>query len=706
LLLNLDRQLAHGPLPEDHAERPGVNLRHYWFVLARRRWLIAAIIGAVTVAAVIITLLTPSTYAATATIEVARTTPDVTRVEGQHDDAPPTFDPEFYQTQYGLLKSPALAEEVVLKLGLADDPAFLPSDPRISGTSDADRMRRERRAVAALVDRLVVKPVSQSSLIDISFESHDATLAARVVNGTADAFIDTSLRRKLDASSYARQYLEGRLASLVDKLTNLQGQLVAKAASERIVQVADKSGTAQSLQSETLGDINSALTQAIAMRITAEQRWNRIRSIPLTAIPEVQQNQVVQALQQQRSQLLSDYAQQRQSLKPRYPAMQEKEALIADLAAPRARPQADIRTTILTQYQVALAQENALRRQVDRSTDDVISLQQRGLSYDIIQRDFDTTRSLYDGLLQRYKEIGVASGASLSNISIVSRAHIPERPFKPKPVANIGFGILLGLLAGVATVLVIDHLDDSIRNPDELRKLLDTPVLGIVPRNTGGDRTAVALEPLTAVSETYQGLSATLRFVSEDGVPKVLLFTSARPGEGKTVSTVALAAQFALLGKSVLIIDCDLRNPNVHSVLDLPNTVGVSNFLSGEASLESLVQTAGRPGLSVLSSGPLPPDPAMLLASMRLPELVAAARDQYDLVIIDSSPVMWFADAPLLGAAADATVMVVEAGGAGRAALRDALRRLRATGTRVVGVVLTKFIDETRQRYYGYYGRA
>src|SRR5690606_23108707 len=326
----------------------------------------------------------------------------------------------------------------------------------------------------------------------------------------------------------------------------------------------------------------------------------------------------------------------------------------------------------------------------------------RSIQYNILQRELDTTRTLYEGLLQRYKEVGVAGGLATNNISIVDQADVPEDPSSPNLLKNLAIALLLGLGAAVVAMLIIEALDESLTTPDDVEQKLGMSVLGVIPLLDKGQTTAAAVTDVrSASSEAYYSLRTALQFSTTNGTPAALLVTSARPAEGKSTTSYAVALDLARVGKRVLLVDGDLRNPSMHRSVGLENTTGMSNILAGGSDLRTAAQATKQANLYFIPSGPLPPNPADLWATEALQRFLAEARESFDHVIIDGPPVLGLADAPLLASAVAGTLFVLESRGTRRGQARGALRRLRLGRARLLGVVLTKF-NAKKTSYGGY----
>jgi succinoglycan biosynthesis transport protein ExoP len=709
-----------GGLREPHPggrEGSEIDLLQYWYLLLKHRYIVLGAVAAMLALGLLVTLLTTPIYRASALLQIEREAARVVDIEGV-DPVEAGNDRDFYQTQYSLLNSRSLAERVVRRLNLANDARFMnqhaggPLSSLTGGGGDSapagDRAARERRAVGLIAAGLSVEPVRSSRLVRVSYDSPDPELAQRVANAVAENFIGANLDRRFEASSYARKFLEERLAQVKSRLEDSERQLVAYASAQQLVSVMSDSGdstsersAAQSLTGVNLAAMNSALSAAKGERIRAEQRYRQAAGSNSLAIPEVLASGAVQSLRQSRAELSADYQQKLSVYKPDYPAMVALKAQIDEVDRQIATEVRTIKQSLQAEYRVAASQEAALQQQVSSLTSGVLDLRNRGIQYNIIQREVDTNRTLYDGLLQRYKEIGVAGGVGTNNISIVDRAQTPRGPYKPNLLINLalagGFGLLLGFVGAVAR----ESLDETIKRPEDIENKVGLPLLGTIPVLEKGLTPQEALaDARSAFSEAYYSVRTALQFSTSEGVPSSILITSARPSEGKSTTAVALAQNFAKLGISVLLVDSDLRNPSLHRIVGCDNSAGLSNYLTSRTPLAQLVQPTDQPNLGIMPCGPLPPNPAELLAGPRVRALLKDVAESFDLLIIDGPPVMGLADAPLLASHAAGVMLVVESGSTRLGLVKTALRRLEVGHARMLGAVLTKF--SVKQAGYGY----
>jgi succinoglycan biosynthesis transport protein ExoP len=692
------------PQPAGGGLLPGdLNLATLWRVISEWRWLILGAVAVGLAGAVVITFLTTPLYRSSATLEI--NPPQIEAVDQSKvsNVGNSYFDQRAYMaTQIGLLESNNLAERVAQDLNLVSNSSV------VSGSGD--RSARLKSAAARVHGGFAAKPVQESRLIELSYISPSPTLAAQVVNSYADNFIQSNLERRYESTAYARHFLEKQIAATKTELENSERQLVAYAEAQHIITLGNSggdqtkgggNGEGTSLQSASLAALNSALADATTKRIAAQEAYeSAVHAGPTSDI-----NESTSALRNQRATLEAQYQQNLATYKPDYPTMVSLRAQIDALDQQIRREASTVSAgrsnTLLAAYRAAAASERQLQGQVNSLKTAVLDLRERSIQYNILDRNVQTSRAMYESLLERYKQIGVAGGVGTNNVSVVDRADVPGAPFKPNMMLNLLIGLGLGLIAGLGAALALEFLNDTIKTPDDVREKLHLPSLGIIPMKKGSDALAEELkDQSSAVSEAYFSLRTSLQFTTDSGAPKSLLITSTRAAEGKSSTTLALAQNFARLGNRVLLVDGDLRKPAFVTGLE-PNE-GLSKLLTNHEPLESHVLNTQYENLSLLPCGPLPPNPAELLASPRLKAVLADALTKYDMVIVDGPPVLGLADAPLLAGACRATLLVVESGRTRTKAALDAITRLKAAGGNIVGAALTKFRARSHGYGYGY----
>ncbi len=699
-----------GPTMESDSMRP--LLTQAITIVRRRKWvLIGAVVTALLVGFVVTLLMTPQ-YTAKGTLEIQRENAGPSTVPG-NDARASIVDPEFYDTQIGLIKAHSLAEQVAANLKLQDDPRFFEifgvkndwfeNGRPVSGAPS--RLDRVRLAGGILLNHLTVNHERASRLVEISFTSPDPVLSKRVVDAWGSNFIQATLARRFEASSYARNFLENRLGQLRQRIDSSERQLVDYAARQGIVNVpvasagtgAGAGPSERPLLADDLAALNQQLSQARADRIEAEARMNT----PGSQAPEaLQQNGALNGMRQQRAQLAADYARLMVQFQPDYPPARSLQNQIAQMDRSIAREEARIQGTVRGGYASAVARENALQTRLNQLKASVLDLRRRSIQYNIIQRDADTNRQLYDALLQRYKEIGVAGGIGVNNISVVDRPEVPGAPSSPKLPLNLLIALVAGIVLGGGAAWALEQIDQGLTDPSEVESDLRIPLLGTVPQATQGTPVELLSDRKSAVSEAYVSIQTRLSFATAHGVPRTIAITSSRPAEGKSTTAFALALSMARSRRRVLLIDGDMRSPSVHHLLDIPNNRGLSNYLAGDGQGDDLIAPTPFENMSVMTAGPMPPSAPELLNGDRLSQLLAEMGERFDQIVIDAPPVMGLADAPLIGSKVEGVIYVVEFHSTQKSMARVAIGRLASANVPITGAVLSKF--DARRAHFGY----
>ena len=704
-------------------------IRKYWRILYNNRWVVLAAVGFCLALALIVSMLTQREYSAATRIQVAREAPKVVDMEQVGDEQSGTTSIEFYQTQYALLKSRSLSEAVVRDLGLENDYLYLANYQK-SKTEDIAALPVSQRIELAttMVNRnTVVTPVRGSSIIDIQFSAPNPALAARAANSIAENFIQSNLARRFEAAAYAREFLQNRLNQIRTKLEDSERKAVAYAQQQGLINIKTGSAdnpTEQPLIASQLSELSTQLTAARAARSAAEAQYRSGNSGSVAA--QSLTSTTVNELHSQRAELLGQLSKLQSDFGPQYPPVVALRSQIAEIdkqiGAEQSRVSSSVNQDLAGRFQQALATERDLQSKVDGLKTELLGEQSRSIQFNILQRDVDTNRALYEALLQRFKEIGIAGGIGTNNVSIVDRALQPHSPSSPNIPLNLTLGLLLGLIIGGVAALVLEQLAELVILPAEFQRKLRIPLLGSTPASKTSVTTAKFLpskllpsrSPKTAdvgkdltnrqseLSEAYFSVLTAVQFSTANGAPRTIAITSSQAQEGKSTSALALARGLATLGSRVLLVDSDLRNPSLHRSFGTDHGKGLSDVLTGHATLADVVRETGVRGLSIVTSGKIPPNPAELLAGEGLSRMMKAASEAFDHVLFDSPPVLGLADAPLIARACEGTVFVIEAGRTRSSQARHALDRLMSVRAHILGAVLTKLDSKNSGYGYGY----
>lgn len=672
----------------------GPLLRNVLALGRRNLLLIASIIALFLVAAAIMTLLSTPKYTARSSIEISDQTQEVLGQKfDQNSEETNSWDIDrFLTTQVSILQSDALADRVARKLNLYSDPRFFNSMQVNREDFPTDRELRNG-VIGMISNSLQVSLPDNSRIVEIKFTTTDPQISAAVANAYAQEFIQANLQRKFESSSYAREFVQGQLEEARARLEKSEQDLNSYAREAGLIRTRDpnsaENSSTNSVTASSLLQINQSANQATATRVTAEARWNAERAQPLLSSPAALASPVVQDLLKRRSEVQADLANAKERYKDDHPTVQRLNLALQDINSQLTVAATQARDAVRAEYVAAKTAEDRLYSQVRSLEGATLHEQDRSVRYNTLAREADTNRSIYDGLLQRYRELNASAGITASNVSVIDTADVPISPSSPNPALNLAIGLVLGLMTAAFVVFLKDQLDDRIRIPEEVEEKVGVNLLGVIPE--AEEPMEELRDPKSVISEAYSALRSSLLYSTREGLPHLILVTSAQASEGKSTTSYAVARSLSLIGKRVLIVDADLRRPSVHRLANLANNVGLSSILIGEKTCDEAVQSSEGDPLSVLTSGPIPPSPAELLSSSRLLSLFAEMRAKFDCVIIDSAPVLGLADSPGLSALADGVLLIIEANRGRGGHLKAAVRRLRLMKPTILGAVLTKF---------------
>jgi polysaccharide biosynthesis transport protein len=684
-------------------------------ILRRRtRLLISCVLISLVLGLVATLLMTPK-YSASTIVEIQREARNFANVDGADSRTQAQVDPEFYETQLGLLRSTLLAQSVAEDLRLQDSWSFFDMFGSRKAKNwfqggkllprSSTREIRLREASDILLKEVSVSIPRLSRLATISVTTSDAAFSKLVADTWASHFIQQTLDRRYAATSYARKFLEGRLEQLRTRINETERSLVNYAAAKDIVTLPSEgssstgSGAApeRSLVADDLAALNRERAGAVADRIEAQSRLSARGG----DVPEALTNPGISQMRARLTELDSQYAEMMQKFDPEYPTALALRAQVNAVRASIAREEARVRSTLQRTYDAARQREATLSARVDALKTGLFDLRRRSTEYNILQRDVDTNRQLYEALLQRYKEIGVAGGIGVNNIAVVDPANLPTKPSSPRMWVNLALSLLAGSVAGIGLAIALEQNDDSLSDPAEVPELLGLPLLGVVPKVT--DDPLVSLyDPKSPVSEAYFSVQTLLALATSNGFPNTLAISSSRASEGKSLTSLGIAKTIAATGRKVLLIDADMRSPSVHEMFNANLSPGLSNLITGANVIEQALQTSAINNLWIMGAGPQPPSAAQLLSGNRFRDLLAELLKQFDHIVVDGPPVMGFADAPLLASQVEGICFVMEAHSTAKADARVAISRLHAVDAPLYGVIVTKFDAQRAQNGYGY----
>ena len=712
------------------------HLLDYWDLLLKRRWTVLVSLLVVFTTVAIGTLKQKPVYEARVLLEINPDEPQVLNFREVSQNTP-TMDVDSYrETQYKVLQSRTLVEKVVNDLRLYQNPEFyrgaglfglFESAPGKPPSTDPGPPDTSSEAYHNSVDRvrglMDVSPVRHSNLVELTFDSYNPQTAERVANKLADDYIEQNLQVKWDETEKASDWLQGRLAILKVKVEKAEEDLQRYAQANSILFINEK----QNMDNARMEQLLNEYTKAQAERYQKQSLYSLVEAGKIQDLPGVLSNRLIQDLEEKRADLEKDYSQVTTWVKPDYPKARQIKKQMDTLQAEIDRQKKAVIENIVDDYHASVTHEKYLAKAVDDQKAELGQLGEKGIQYNILKRDVDTNRQLYEGLLTRMKEAQVSAGLKASNIRIVDPAEAPKYPAKPRVLLNLMLGVILGLGLGIGLAFFQEYLDKTLKTPDEVERLLRLPSLGVLPRLIPADGNgsheglvpasaeiamAPAIQTTADVLESFRSLRTSI-LLSASPVPRLILVTSALPGEGKTTTTVNLGATLASLGSKVVVIDCDMRRPSCHRSTGVKNSPGFVQCLVGHVEIaEAILPVPGVANLSVIPCGPIPPNPAEVLSSPLAAQLFRKLRNDFDYVLVDSPPLLSVTDGRILATMTDATLLVVRAFQTPYDVVRRARALLYAAGTRILGVALND-VDLRRTGYtpyhygYGYeYGRA
>jgi len=706
-----------------------IHLRDYLRVIFKRRWLIVTILLIVVVSVTIESFRMTPIFRATAQVMIESDNPKVVDIEEvlrvNKTDA------DYYQTQYGILKSKALALKVIKFLTLKENPEigdskkgfslgaafhemvgwlknlFSSAEEKLDPQLEEDK--ENNSLIKAYLSRLKVEPIRQSRLVNVSFEGKDPRMVAGIANAHAQLYIESNIERKFSASQQAVGWLNQRIKEEEKKLQHSEESLQAYREKQGLIDI--DFGERQGIILQSLNDLNTALTIAQTEKIEKMQLYSELQKFSgqpelAESLPAVVQNPLIQELKANYIALSGEYSKLSRKYGLEHPTMVRLSSEMRGVREKIAQEVRKIAQSIETESRLASDKEKAILAAMETKKKEALNLNQKQIKYDVLRREADTTRALFESLLKRAKEATLTEGLNVTNIVVVDPARVPETPVKPKKAQNTLLALITGLTLGIGLAFFLEYLDNTIKTPDEVERYLKIPLLGVVGSfltnspDPKKKEMITQVEPKSTIAEAFRTIRTNLLFSSPDVEKKVLLITSVLPLEGKTVLASNLAITFATMGKNVLLIDADLRRPRIHAVFDLERGKGLSALLVGG---ESTIRNTDIPSLKVITSGALPPNPAELLNSKKMKEIIERARAQYDLIIIDSPPILSVTDPAILATFSDGVVVTIRASSTPRPAIKKGIQQLSEVGGKVLGCVLNDVNFEKESYYYSNY---
>lgn len=692
-----------------------LDLRQVVAIIRGNVILISVLILASLIAGVVATMLMTPVYSAVSSMQVNQEAERVLDSEDRRSDGGFMAEERFLKTQLDVMRSEMLRGRVVQALKLDQDPAYFAAmGAELPQNGVGGREVARKAATGLLAEAMDVTLPEDSRIVSLTIHTFDPVISAKIANAYASEFIKSSLQRKFESSKYARDFITQQLEEAKGKLELSERQLNDYARTAGIIRTeASSSGqkddggsnTGGSIRVATLVQLNSASNNAKLARIAAEEKWKSFQATALLSNREVLSNPTIQGLLTERAEVQANLREESSRHLDDFPAVIQLRSRLAEVNSQIQVVAHSVRDSIRSDYRVAQAQEQATLSQSETARVATLEEQDRGVRYGILLREATTNRTMYDGLLQRHKELNAAAGISASNVSVIDQAEPPEHPSSPNLVLNMLIATIFGVSLAAIVVFVKEHLDDGVRVPEDVEQKLHLALLGVIPTSRGDSDLATELaDPRSVISEAYNALRGNLLYSTSHGLPKLIMVTSGQASEGKSTTSQAISRGLARLGKRTLLVDVDLRRPSVHRQFGNENERGLTDVLTANAEWRDVILSTEYENLSVIQAGPIPPSPTELLASARMAELLEEWKQVYDVVLFDCPPVLGLADSPVLSGMIESTIFVIESGKGRRGATRTAIRRLRGAHGSLLGVVLTKFdIRMARNAYSDYY---
>ena len=682
-------------------------------VLHKRRAIVVTCLVVSLLVAVLYNYTTRPLYQATTQVLIDRAAP---RVLPNKD----TIDPgvQDFQTEYELIRGRAVAERIIEKLSLQKTTElstgplmspweriqrrFLNKQPAAAIGSDGIPLSP---AAAALRSRITVEPLPGGRLVNLRVTAYDPGLAAQIANELANTYIQQAVDFRYNSSSQATDWLSERLADQKQKVEDAERALITYQEKHGLSNMASGGPSQDKIQA-----LEAAAMAARSDRIAREATLNQARSLgpsQLANMPSLVSSPSVQEARSRVAQLQAEQARMAESLGERHPDMLR---LRNELESAQEKLQVELRGGIRgleAEAEAARAKEAGIQGDLGRARQEGLEVGRNSIEYEALKREVDTNKQMFQTLMSRAKETGLESELRSTNVRVVEKAETPRAPFSPNRRRNYQIALLIGIALGIGLAFLFEHADATVKTPDDIKQA-GLPFLGMVP-SVIASRTLpqpVALKnPEGAIADAYRVLRTNLLYTWPGNEGRVVVVSSANPGEGKTTTTANLASALALNGAKVLVIDGDLRRPTIHKHLNIPKSPGLSDLIVGRSQASTVIQTSRYRGLHIIPCGYVAPNPAELLGSSAMSEIVAALKKLYDWVLIDSPPILAMADTPILCRVADGLIIVVAAEATSRPALQRAVDQVASVGGKVIGAVLNK-VDLQRNSYYysHYYG--
>lgn len=710
-------------------------LGEYVRVLIKRKWTVLACLCSIFALVAIASLKMTPIYEASGSIEINKPDSGLVNFSNSPSFNVDYYDPTELETEVMILQSDLLALQVVRELNLDRRPDFGGKTPVLPSSIDLspDPLQADPARTSALIGgfrgNLKVSLSPNTHIIKVSFRSPDKELTANVVNTLMSTYTENNFKSRFDSTMQASDWLSKQLVDLQMKVETSQEKLVRYQKEHEILGIDEK----QNIITSKLDELNKALTAAESERMSKESVYRLVQSGDADSIVSAASTldtsgagsqtpwNLLEALRTKEADLKIQAADLGTQFGPSYPKLAQINNQLKEIDTQLLAEAKKVGGKIRGQYLAALQRENMLHDALEKQKQEANKLNESAIQYSILKRDLESYRQLYEGLMEKMKEAGVSAGLKSNNFRIVDVARVPMAPIEPNIPRNLAFAFVLGLTSGVGLAFLLEGIDNTVRTTEQAQMISGLPSLGMIPLGSRSAREGASakrlviatskeavelvtqVRPQSQMAESYRALRTSLLLSNLGAPPKVIMVTSALPQEGKTTTSINCAVVLAQKGIRVLLIDADLRRPSIHKTLGMGPRSGLSNVLTGSATLQhAITRSTILPNLSVLAAGTPPPNPAELLASPNMRDVLEELRGQYDHIVVDTPPTLSVTDAVVLSPRADAIVLVIRSGQTTKQALRRARNVLGQVNAKVAGVLLNA-VDLSSPDYYYYY---
>ena len=730
-----------------------VDLLAYWRVIVKRKWIIASFTGTLILTVAIFSFLATPIYQAKSTLLIEEESSRMLSIEDEFGYRYRTADMRFYNTQLKLLKSKSLAERVARKMNLLTRAEFGAGKKKkkslfatlkgaVSSKEKSNKALQSKipsdpysKIVTGVQGNIEVSPMRDTKLVQVSYKSPYPLLAAEIINNLAEEFINFSVEKRFETTQQASDFLSEQIANLREDLAAKERELQRYGEEKELLFLSEKESTAVT----KFADVNDAYTQAQIERIKKEAEYRGLKDLDVDSLPQFVGNPLLQSLKTEYTGIKNEYEEKSRIFKPDYPEMV---SLKAKFDSMREELKSEITKAVEaaeSEYRTTLKKETSFRNLMEEQRRDVIRMNTNAILYNSLKIEVENKRRLLNSLVERQSETQVSArlgGLRTSNVSIIDRAEVPKSPVSPKKKQNLILTLIIGLMGGVGLAFVIEYLDDTVKGPEDVERLVGLPSLGVIPflspqgmkkrkygyyssykysysysygkDNPGKEEETPEIKeielvnhlfPKFSIAEDYRTVRTSILLSHAESPPKTIAFSSALPQEGKTATVTNMAVSFAQLEEKVLVVDADLRKPRMHRIFKVRNVGGLSGYLTGKVSLEEAIKETAIKNIWLLPSGPHPPNPAELLNSRKMKEMMEEVKKRFDVVLVDTPPVLAVIDPVITSSLSDSAVFIIQAGKTTQKPFVRAVEELRRAKSVIMGVIF----NESKPRREGYY---